>query len=332
MSSVAMFVAEYRLQYRADPETADCSLLDQGRALLDAHRKERTLQADIVHAGFDLLDCFGECPTVVDLLRQYLGQPLTPDERAWAWWQLVDSLSVLHRCEEVVREHKALWHWAIQNLDGYRLNLAEAFPYHPFGSGAADGDETIAPEVMRLWVMHDGTQAKCWVEAGQAGEWRRLAQEAIAATPSTRHNRHQRFNFLRTLGVVAAWSGQYEAGLDAAQQVAALADEETDWELQQRWRIEGLYVAMRVHTERKDQTIVRQLGEQAIELVDAIEQRCDPLTTDQRRRLGSHAHNIACPLRGMAQYDLAIPLFERAIALDSASAWTIMTPRIRTVV
>jgi tetratricopeptide (TPR) repeat protein len=124
------------------------------------------------------------------------------------------------------------------------------------------------------------------------------------------------------LALVAAWSGQFEAGLHAAEQITALADEETDWEMQQRWRIDGLYVAMRVHIENKDQSAVRDLGEQAIALIDSIERRCSPMTPDQTRRLGNHTHNIACALRGIAQYDLAIPLFERTITYHADSAWT----------
>ena len=303
MSSVATLVAQYRRQYRVDPETADRSLLERGRVLLEAHRQETTLAPEIVHAGFDLLDRTGETPAGLSLLRQYLGQSLTPDERAWAWWHVIDSLAGQHQCDEVVREQTALWQWAIRDLDGYRLNLSAGFPYHPSGLDTApsgDSGETIAPEIMRLWVMHDGTQAKCWVDASEGEAWLQLAQEALAATPPTLHNRHQRFNFLRTLALVAAWSGQFEAGLSAAEHITALADEETDWEMQQRWRIDGLYVTMRVRIENKDKATVRDLGRQAITLIDAIERRCSPLTPDQTHRLGDHTQHRLRPARDRA--------------------------------
>ncbi len=319
-STVAEYVGAYAAQFRSDPHSADRELLTKALLLHKAALQEDVLTQDTVHAGFELLDRLGERAELLTLLRRYLKQPLTTDERAWAWWQLVDSLAVLHQCDNVVAEQTALRQWADEHLTGYKLNLAEQFPYHPLES--SDNDKTIAPESVLLWVMHDGTQAKCWVESGRADAWFALAQSALDTVVPTARNRFQRFNFLRTFSVAAAWDGQKDKGLRAAEQITLLANEEMDWELAQKWNLEGLYVAMRVYVEARNTDKVRALGQEAIAIMEAVENRCAPLTMDQQGRLGDNSHNIACPLRGMGQYDLAIPLFERAIALQRASTWT----------
>lgn len=180
-------------------------------------------------------------------------EPRTPDEEAWARWELVDQLAALGRCDEAVRAHRELFDWALGALPADRL----------------------------LWVMSSATHARCWVEAGRHEEWLVIFRELLGRVPRRSTNRLQRLDYLRTAGLVLVEVGRRDDALRVAGMLRDLAEEEPGWPGAPWPQIEARVLELRLHEAVGDRVALRreataiaalleQRGRQAVEAVEAV--------------------------------------------------------------
>lgn len=113
----------------------------------------------------------GNKKAIVDLLAEYLRADLKVEERAWAWWNLVDNLALLRRCSDAVAQQENYLKWAISsNLNSQSI----------------------------LEVMNDGTQALCWHKLNRLDDWNDIFNRLIERTKPNQENRLARFYYFRT--------------------------------------------------------------------------------------------------------------------------------------
>lgn len=321
-TSIPELLAEFNRQRASDPTTADRALLAAGHEQLKRLLQDGgELDAGTVHAGRTLLSRLTDTDTTIRLLSRYLARPLSFGEETWARWHLVDTLAIARRCEEVVARQQEFLSWARGVFPENPVAVGRDFPYDLLDSRTP----LLSSDSLFLWIWGDGTQALCWEDRGQAGAWLQVFHEILAETSPSADNRFRRFNFLRTGAAVYGWSGRMEEALAVAQKITALAEEETSWEEGVRWTMEGQIAVLRAYVDAGDIQRVRQVGTAAVALLEEFEHRLSPLNSEQNKRLRSFCHNVGLPLRGAGQYDLALPLLQRAVARGMQSPWTFLS-------
>ncbi len=281
-------LSEHQRQFRLDPATADRSLLEDGRRLLQAHLREPTLDPEIVYLGYCVLFHLDDRPGIVDLMTQYLRQPMPAEKEAWARWTLIDYTAALsypvgpEPCQRVVEMHKEFLAWARTHLPKDRL----------------------------LWVMYDGTQAVCWRLAGHGEEWLDIFQEVIAAASPTAENRWDRFVYLRTASTAQRVLGHQEEALATSRWLRDLCAEDPDWDKVVEVRLSADCLDICVHDDRGDAEGVRRLGAEAAAFLRDRESAAGATEGEARIRLAEHYGGLGAALYFARQYDLAIPLME----------------------
>jgi tetratricopeptide (TPR) repeat protein len=306
---VQQLIIEYKKQLKADPATADKTLPEQAcrvfRNLIAQQLNEGFVTKEAAHLANDISYFFGgDKNNTVQVLTQYLTQPLESAEEAWARWQLADNLAMLRRCEEVVDEQKKFLIWAKRNLSPDRL----------------------------LWVMSDSTQAFCWVEVGQGAAWLETFEQVVSEVPLTRENRYDRFIYLRTANRVYLRLGRLSEAWQTCEEMETLSHEDVTWEKSFAIKLESFISRITLCDELNDCPKLRQLG--VFATTQLREYHAHQPVTDfkQRRELSSLYHNLAASLYFKKQYDLAIPLLRSAIEIGvwehycyswlAASLWT----------
>lgn len=316
-------LADFEQRYGSNPSRADRTLLMRGRWLLQQRLQDQTpLDAPTIQIGRAMLHLLAEQDLILALLSHYLTQPLSISHEAWARWHSTDALAIARRCEEAVSSQRQFLHWARDVFPRTPPALGRDFPFDPVVGTA---EPMLSVDSLFLWLMGDATQAECWKEMGRGDEWLGLFHEVLHATPATPDNRFRRFNFLRSGVDMSRWLGRFAEALFLADRIGAIGDEEVDWQEGTRWRVEGNLAELRVHVETGDARSVRQSGEDLTALISEFERRLAPLNDAHMKRLRGFCHNAALPLRGAGQYDLAIPLLERAVALGMRSPWTYLS-------
>lgn len=291
-------VDEFDGQYAADPERADRALLAAAREVLEREilGAPNPLDSGAMRAAQRVCARLREREVLAALLARYLAQPLPDEEHAWARWLLVDNLALLRRHEEAVREQRDFLVWARAHL---------------------------APERL-FWVMHDATQALSWAALGKADEWLAAVKELFASGRATADNREARFNCLRTGAAILARAGRTEEALEMAAAVGALSAEDPRWERAFEMGTEAATLRINAYQQGGRAEDVRRAGREATHVLTEHVARlggasglADPAL---RRRLATAAHNTAAPLYRARQYDLAVPLFRLALALEQGAA------------
>ncbi|MDQ2732987.1 MAG: hypothetical protein M3Y56_15120, partial [Armatimonadota bacterium] len=121
------------------------------------------------------------------------------------------------------------------------------------------------------------------------------------------------------------WLGRTIEALGVTKKISALHEEEDSWEDAVRWRMEGHVAVLRVYVDARNVDQVRRIGTEAFAIIQEYERRLSPLTSNQNKMLRSFCHNMGLPLRGAQQYDLALPMLERAVKLGMKSPWTYLS-------
>jgi len=294
--SLAEIITEYERQFESNPLTTDRSLLETGKKILQKQLESTSLEPEVVHLGLTLYDHLGDNESGVNLLSRYLTQSLSTDERAWAWWELVDHFVLLRRYEEAVKAHKEFLNWAYEALPRTRL----------------------------FWVMHDTSWAFCWLAIGEGDEWFQIFNDLMASVDFTPENRADRFQILRSAGHVLAKLGRFDEVLQMASKIRSLADEDPSWErtFSHDIRIESYAFELNVYQMSQNMTELRRVGIATTELLEEYFHGLPQMTSYQKKRLRMVYHNTAAPLYRARQYDLAILLFQRAIELGITSPHT----------
>ncbi len=286
---VAALLIAYEHQQSQEVSAPDRALLDQALLLFEARLHEAKLDATTIALAQALYSHRGEHETLLALLDAYVADGRPADEEAWARWHSVDILGVLRRCAEMIPAQQYLRQWAEQT----------------FGVASC------------LWTMNDGTQALCWVTRRQAHEWLAIFEDLMARAEATAHNPLDRFYYLRTAGLVRTKAGQSEAVTPLIQQMYALAEEDALWEYGDRVRGEAAVLRLSLLAATESTAELRHVAVETSAHLVAYEARHPLKSDDHRQRVRMLYHNTAAVLYRARHYDLAIPLFRRAMALGS---------------
>jgi len=283
--SIVEIVTDFERHYASDPTTSDRATLEAAKPLLQQQLQVFPLDSALVHLAETLYFHLGDKQAIVDLLSRYLTQPLSVEEQARARWELVDNLAMLRRCNEAVEAQKAFLAWAHKHLPQNRL----------------------------LWVMYDSTQAFCWLEVGKADEWLSVFNDFMESVQVAPENRYDRFFLLRTAGELLnrKQSSRADKPLQVAKKMHDLCNEDASWDRCVEVQLEAYAIETHAYQLLQDITALRHAGLEGTALI----QQC---RTDYPR-LNVMCNNLAGPLYRAGQYDLSIPLHQRAIELGTTS-------------
>jgi tetratricopeptide (TPR) repeat protein len=265
---------------------------EQAATELEARLAEGELSPEVVHAAVGVFGHLGRDEAIAELLTRYLDAGgLRPEEEAWARWELVDRLARLGRCDEAVEAHRSFLSWGRRTLPGDRL----------------------------LWVLAGSRPARCWVVAGRSDEWLATLRDLLGRTPPRAANRLDRLAALRTAGIVLIDLGRHDDALVTARTMRRVADEDPAWEASFWGWIAARILQLTVYqvTGQRD-TLVR-VARAVATLLDMQRDQLDrgePARTDATT-LRSLYHETAVPLYQAGEYEMALPLLERAVELGA---------------
>lgn len=322
MSSIVReAIIEYERQRLNNPYLANPSSLKRYLNEIKRELKKTDMNTDSVHDAFGLYFLLQDREATLNLLQCYLTRPLPIVEQAWARWNLVDTLALMRRCDELVPTHKDFLEWAQRELEPDRL----------------------------FWVMEDGTQALGWFHGGHGADWMKIFWELNHTIPISKHNRIHRFQHHRSACYALSRYGQPEEALAIADRLLHISHEDPSWEY-------AFLVEMAAHTASVeayaclgDIENLRSITENAYACIeqyaislpepDSLGEIHPPLPEQlhpadclgryytelpQREPVFSFravCHNLAAVLYRAKQYGLAIPLFERAMEYKSLSRY-----------
>jgi tetratricopeptide (TPR) repeat protein len=220
----------------------------------------------------------------IAILRRYLqqGEMLDTMTQAWARWHIVDCLALCEHDPDAIREQKALLQWT----------------------------KSLFPLEECFFVLADGTQANCWFRAGQTNHWFTQYDELAEQAAKTVHNWLDRFYCLRTAAHLCFRSNDKYRLQTCLKNLSNLEQEPVG---QEKWtHIEIQILHIIAAQMQGDTQLMRERAQTAINLLWQWE---PTITTQaQLKQFRSLCHNVAAPLYRAKLYDLAIPLFQRAIA------------------
>ena len=286
---------EFSVQMKADPATADRSLLGTGRQMVQEHlQANAVLDPEIVHSGYKFCYWLDDRQGIVDLMTCYLGQSLPLEEEAWARWEQMDHMAGLRQCEAVVERQKALLDWAKAHLSPDRL----------------------------LWVMYDSTQSLCWHQVGMGDEWLQIFEEIMGAVVPSPENRYDRFQYLRTAAVMWNVQGKTQEALHLIDSMHRLCDEDVMWKDRIDLKVKTLAYAITTWDHLKEIRKIEEIGREAQALLEDYERTLpNPMKPSQQHDLGVAYDNVGSSLFFAGYYEVSIPLERRAIALAPLYEW-----------
>lgn len=318
--SIVEIVQEYRRQFEEDAGKADRRVLENSRTLLYDEIEATSWDSRVVHSGFELYYRLGDKEAIVDLLSRYLDTPsLEISEENWARWNLTDNLAMLRRCEEAVNTQKAYLDWARQLLPSPGWRLPAEWPFDIGHDWRPYRKEVPADECLLFRIMYDGTQARCWIEVSRSDEWLDIYRALIGEVPPTDHNRVERRYLIRTACVVLSYSGRPAEALKEAGELDRLAREKAHWEEAAETAFDARAAEIEAYRMLDDMPGLRRAAQIVTSGLERQYERLAELKKDEVRALWGLYHNTAAPIYRARQYDLAIPLFRRAIELGIPS-------------
>lgn len=312
---IAHLLLTYEEQQCAGKEP-DRLLLEQAKQLLVQRLAEELVDFELAHLAQVLYCTLAEYQAEIAVLRRYLETCPDPNSRAWAWWHIIDCLALDGCSQEVVQEQPAFLAWALATF----------------------------PAEECFFVIADGTQARAWLYAGVGHQWLQQCQQLFQQARWTAENRLDRFYCLRTFVRLALDLRAFEQAQAETRHLQDLLCEDTCWP--ERWwvAVEVSMLEMVAAHMRDDlahmRTVAEDITKQLIAWEDEHVHNGDG-EAEMVQRLRSLAHNAAAPLYRAKQYDVAIPLFEKAVAYHTipyqsylwlaASLWATTRDEMRVV-
>ncbi len=194
-------ITEFEKDRRNNPTSADLrrleAVVDEAEADLDTSG----FKPDAVYNAFAIYFRLQKHERRLVILKQYLARALPPIEEAWARWNIVDTLALMRKCEQLVPTHKAFLDWTTSHLQ---------------------------PD-MRLWVMEDSTQALGWFTGGRGDDWIAIFHELNRTVPPSLRNRYHRFQYYRSASYALSRFNRTEQAITIAQGILNIAREDTTW-------------------------------------------------------------------------------------------------------
>lgn len=318
--SIVEIVQAYRRQFEEDASKAERAILENSRTLLHDELEVTSWNPKIVHSGFELFYRLGDKVAIVDLLNRYLGtSSLDISEENWARWNLTDNLAMLRRCEEAVNSQKEYLDWGRRQLPAPDWQLPAEWPFDFGHNWRPYRNEVLADECLLFRIMYDGTQARCWIEVSRSDEWLGIYRELIDEVPPTDQNRVERRYLIRTACTVLNYSGSPDKALREVEALDRLSREKKHWEEAMETEFDARYVEIEAYRMLDDMPGLRRVARCVTSRLEQQYARRAALKKEEVRALWGLYHNTAAPIYRARQYDLAIPLFRRAIELGIPS-------------
>ncbi|QBD76434.1 hypothetical protein EPA93_10595 [Ktedonosporobacter rubrisoli] len=290
---LADLLKRYRDQLHKEKRLPEHKLLEQAREILHQLLAQLPLDEEVAHLGVSLCHYLKERELPILFLSRYLQQPLSTQEEAWARWHIVDHLALSKRCIETITTQKDLLYWA-------QLHF---------------------PARDMLWVMNDATQALCWIQKEQGEQWLQIFSDLFERAEATAKNRHDRFCYLRTAGIVCEQLKRVDETFVLTERIRQLAQEDPNWEFYLETFTEAFHLEIRAHHQLQHIDEVRRLGS----LVSGLLEKTSATFTSETampENFWVRYHNLGAQLYFARQYDLAIPLFRRTLELSGGTAHT----------
>lgn len=240
-------IYEQQLERGTDSPPPDRGLLMQAMQLfqqrLRSSRPVITTELAILGHYLSLeTGAYDECST---FLQDYLATPRTPDEEAWARWHRVDMLALARHCPQVIEEQQSLLRFALDHF----------------------------PVDQCLFVLADGTQARCWENMGQGSAWIVHVEQLLHQIEPSVNNRTDRFYVARTAAYVCLSLQEWEQAHQYAQTICALTDEDATWPENQRLIVEAALIRLKMSQEHADHEGIRRIGQEIITSLAATNSR-----------------------------------------------------------
>ncbi|MBV9688748.1 MAG: hypothetical protein JO202_03450 [Ktedonobacteraceae bacterium] len=288
-TKLAQLLLVYERQLETEGYTPDAHLLAEAETLLQERLRVMEVDRELAHLGNSLYTYLQKWEQIRQLLTSYRAQGLVAYEQAWAWWTVNDCLALERNCAAVVKQQRALLQWAFQHFSVDQC----------------------------LFVMNDSTQALCWLLAGQKRGWFAIFDELMGRIPASEQNREDRFLYLRTAilqHIRPQQEQQAHLALPLVSSLYHLLQEEPTWQRHADVLLETQASHMEVLAVLGKTEQLREIGQAAVHHLTTWIQTLPEPSLKEKRQIRRLCTNIAYSLYEAKQYDLAIPLFQQAIA------------------
>ena len=315
--SIVQIVEDYNHQIKKDAAKSDRKQLEHGKKCLYEELDQTSWRSEIVHKGHELLFLLGDKEAIIDLLQRYLSRPLPIPEESWARWNLTDNFAMLRQYENTVQSQKKLLLWTQKILPQPNWLLPYPWPLDmALHSTRSSRSETPADEGLLFRMMYDGTQARSWIELGKSDEWLHIYHELMNQIPHTPRNLVERRYYIRTAAMVMNLSDKPSKALQEAKKLDELAQQNPEWPEAFETQIDARHVELEAYHTLNDMPNLRRAAQSVTSRLE--EEYCirETLSQEAFETLRRVYHNCAAPIYRAKQYDLAIPLFKRAVEMD----------------
>jgi tetratricopeptide (TPR) repeat protein len=276
------------VRYEQQEETLahpDRQLVQEAAMLLEQRLPLVPLDVELMALALAIYSHMGRYDDIISLLQVFLAGSRTTKERAWARWLLCDNLALAGRYCEAVHEQQQFLAWV----------------------------EAFLPAEDCLFAISDGTQALGWVRMEQAAAWLSHCNRLLVRAHQTERNRLERFYTLRSAAMVCICIDDLVGAYRYGTLIQALLRENEHWPEFAWVDMEARILEMKITDREGRMTDLQTLAQQAIHAFEQWEGSLDKENRQVVERFRSLCHNMGAPLYRIRRYDLAMPLFEKAI-------------------
>lgn len=269
------------------------------------------------------------------LLNQYLAQPLSDSETAWAYQTLANVLACSEHAAEALDVYERFERW----LPGKSPRLLVSFPRYPAPESTLES--TMGADEIRLHFLSQSVQfATSFGVVGRYAEYVAKFDDALARVTPTSDNVEIRVSAVR-ISLDASWiAGDFERAERCLPIMNAIADEEHEAERAARLRGLILTSEIQLARARNDAARINAKLEEGLSLLAELEKNAT-----SGHALSSYRHNLAHHLTQSGRHDLALPVLDAKLAagggthgdhgyawiMHAASVWKVTRDRSRTL-
>lgn len=280
-------------QAKSDP-TSGADILTEAYNEVEEALKGK-ITPEFVHLADDIYTYMGKLGLEkrISLHRRYLKITSDNKERFWSHWQLVDTLAVLQRNRETIKEQIRLYRWTCEHLS----------------------DEYV------LEALYDTTQAKCWKEEGRIDEWFQLYEEAAERLENPEVSRLKHCLFLQAGAEVSFVNDRLDKALLRIEKLEC-ANGNSNWEHYRRFWLAVISTRLLVYGKQEDWERFNQVF---IEVRTLIEKEIEKRNADHFVNIGNltwAAHDVGCCLLWSKKYNEAQHFLQIAIDFGNDNAWS----------
>lgn len=269
-------------------------------------------------------------------LNQYLSQPLSDSETAWAYRTLANVLACSEHAAEALDVYERFESW----LPGKSPRLSAKWPGYPALERSLE--LTMGPDEIRLSFLSQSVQfATSYGIAGRYAEYVSKFDDALARVTPTKDNVDLRVTAVGISLDASNIAGDFERAERCLLIMHAIADEDRD-DADRAARLRGLILTWEIQLARARNDTARLTAklEEGLSLLEALETKAS-----SGRALSGYRHNLAHHLTQSGRHDLALPVLDANLAagggshgdhgytwmMHAASVWKVTRDRSRTL-